>query len=321
MTRDDMIDCSVVIPTWNAAAYVQDAIQSALSQSNVRLEVLIIDDASTDDTVQLVSKIEDPRVILIRRDRNGGAAAARNTGFRCAKGRWIAVLDADDTMEYNRLADLIALADKEEADIIADNLWVAENEDRTLHIKEVLDQTFEILTLKTIYSESIMFSGGKEYGYLKPLFARHFIERIQLTYDETLPIGEDFQFLADALAAGAKFVRVRQAGYVYSRRPGSLSHRMEIRHFEAIAAADENFVSKHKDSLKPDEREAVLLRRRSALNGADFMRIVEALKAQKFGAAFRLAGRHPAALPLFKLPIKDALHRLRHRIGAFPRNA
>lgn len=87
---------SCIIPTFNRANSIRAAINSAVAQSGVELEVVVVDDCSADATVTLVEAIGDTRVRLIRREQNGGASAARNTGIRAAKGRFIAFLDSDD---------------------------------------------------------------------------------------------------------------------------------------------------------------------------------------------------------------------------------
>jgi len=85
---------SVVIPAYNSAAYIAEAIESALGQDYPALEVIVIDDGSTDQTVSIVSKYGD-RVKLVAQ-KNKGSGAARNLGIRAASGKYIAFLDADD---------------------------------------------------------------------------------------------------------------------------------------------------------------------------------------------------------------------------------
>ena len=96
-----MISISVVIPAWNAARYIGDAVDSVLSQSAVPQEIIVVDDGSTDDTTECVRRFGS-RVTLIAQS-NAGAAAARNRGITEAKGAAIALLDADDLMAPRRL--------------------------------------------------------------------------------------------------------------------------------------------------------------------------------------------------------------------------
>ena len=86
---------SVVIPAYNVEAYIVQAIQSALNQTLRELEVIVIDDGSTDSTRERIASIQDPRLKLLVQ-KNAGLSAARNAGIRLSRGRYIGFLDADD---------------------------------------------------------------------------------------------------------------------------------------------------------------------------------------------------------------------------------
>jgi glycosyltransferase involved in cell wall biosynthesis len=92
----EMGPVSVVIPVYNRTAELRRAVRSVLAQSYADLELLVVDDASTDDITGALDDITDPRLRLIRKPVNQGAAAARNTGIQAATGRWVAFLDSDD---------------------------------------------------------------------------------------------------------------------------------------------------------------------------------------------------------------------------------
>ncbi len=87
---------SVVIPTWNRAHLVCDAINSALNQRPGEVEVIVVDDASTDDTTDLITRVYGDWVRLMRPGVRGGAGAARNAGVALARGEFVAFLDSDD---------------------------------------------------------------------------------------------------------------------------------------------------------------------------------------------------------------------------------
>lgn len=94
---------SVIMPTYNRQATVMRALDSVLGQTYANLEVIIVDDASTDSTVQLVNARRDDRVHLICLPENGGANAARNRGIAAARGEYIAFQDSDDEWDRDKL--------------------------------------------------------------------------------------------------------------------------------------------------------------------------------------------------------------------------
>lgn len=98
---------SVVIPAYNAARTIQPTLRSVLGQTVDDLEVIVVDDGSTDDTAGAVNTLADPRLRVLRQD-NAGHAAARNTGIGEARGKWVAFLDADDLWLPNKLERQLA---------------------------------------------------------------------------------------------------------------------------------------------------------------------------------------------------------------------
>lgn len=96
---------SVVMPAYNAAATLEASMRSVLDQSHVDLELLVIDDCSTDASLAIAERIaaQDSRVLALRLDANAGVAAARNAGLQAASGDWIAFLDSDDRWHPQKL--------------------------------------------------------------------------------------------------------------------------------------------------------------------------------------------------------------------------
>jgi hypothetical protein len=114
MTRTERTPrVSVIIPTYNYADYVGKAVYSVLNQTYRDLEVVVVDDGSTDHTAQKIEGLhqEDERVLYVYQP-NGGASAARNAGFRAARGEIVAFLDADDAFHPEKLATQVAFLDE-----------------------------------------------------------------------------------------------------------------------------------------------------------------------------------------------------------------
>lgn len=110
---------SAVIPTFNRANFIGHTIKSVLEQSYKNIEIIVVDDASTDNTRDIVRNFSDPRIIYICLDNNSGPSIARNTGVRSAKGRFVAFLDSDDAW-YPQKIELQIAAIKQQA--LPDNI-------------------------------------------------------------------------------------------------------------------------------------------------------------------------------------------------------
>lgn len=111
---------SVIIPSFNAGQYVAQAVSSALASRDVALEVIVIDDQSTDDTWQVLESFGD-RILKVRQER-GGPYKARNYGARLARGAWLAFLDADDDWLPDKLIRQLEIADEGTGLVFTDRL-------------------------------------------------------------------------------------------------------------------------------------------------------------------------------------------------------
>lgn len=98
---------SVIVPAYNHAAFVGEAIGSVLSQSLDNFEIIAIDDASQDDTAEVLAAFDDPRLTLLRHEQNRGAAQTLNEGITLARGEYLAILNSDDRYQPTRLAECL----------------------------------------------------------------------------------------------------------------------------------------------------------------------------------------------------------------------
>ncbi len=103
---------TVVLPTYNRAGVVLDAVHSVLAQTYTDFELIIVDDRSTDDTQAVLAQVKDPRVTVVANRRSKGAAGARNMGIFLARGTWVCQIDSDDLWPSDMLERFaVAIAD------------------------------------------------------------------------------------------------------------------------------------------------------------------------------------------------------------------
>lgn len=110
MKNANMIDglVSIVMPSWNTGRFIAESIESVLSQTYHKWELIIVDDCSTDNTDSVVQSFNDTRIKYFRNDKNLGAALTRNRALREARGEWIAFLDSDDLWLPEKLEHMLA---------------------------------------------------------------------------------------------------------------------------------------------------------------------------------------------------------------------
>ena len=116
-----MPEVSIITPCYNSAKFLEETIQSVLNQSFTDWEWLITDDYSSDESVEIITKINDPRVILTVSEKNGGAGHARNLSLEKATGKYITFLDADDYWEPKFLEEMVTFMKTEKAELAYSN--------------------------------------------------------------------------------------------------------------------------------------------------------------------------------------------------------
>ena len=211
---------SIIIPLYNVENYVIDSLKSAFAQTYSDIEFLLVDDCSTDHTMQIVEEyvLNHPRreaVRIIHHDKNLGLSAARNTGLEQAYGEYIFFMDSDDEITEDCIENLYQAISGSGAD------WVMGN----IELQGVFSQH-----IKKIYERQIV--GGEILSsYLKQewleaawnkLLRRTFLIENELTFVSGL-LHEDVLW-AYHLAKGSKKVKfIRNKGYIYKVREGSIT--------------------------------------------------------------------------------------------------
>jgi glycosyltransferase involved in cell wall biosynthesis len=128
-----MPDVSVIIPTRNRWELLSSlSLPSARDQEDVDLEVLVVDDGSTDGTENRLREIGDPRLVVLRSDTSAGVAGARNRGIAAAKGEWLAFLDDDDLWSPRKLRRQLDVVLATQADFVYASAFVVDEEGRAV---------------------------------------------------------------------------------------------------------------------------------------------------------------------------------------------
>ena len=210
-----MARVSVIIPVFNVEKYIKECIDSVINQTLTDIEIICVDDGSTDNSLNLLKQYSDTRIKIISQE-NKGLAAARNEGVKHATGEYIAFLDSDDFLNYSALEKLYNLADKHFLDIVITKIINFYDETYEKFTDCYFDMAFlkekcqdKVFNYKDIYDEVLNISvtaPGK-------LFKRDFIKNIK--FKENL-IFEDNPFFVEAIFKAQRVYFLDE--YLYNRR-------------------------------------------------------------------------------------------------------
>ena len=224
---------SVIIPTYNCAPYLAEAIDSVLLHVGVNMEIIVVDDGSTDNTKEVVEKYRD-RITYITHVPGRGASAARNLGIRHASGEWIAFQDADDIWFPEKLAkQLDAIQSYPHARLVFADTLVSRN-------RVVVQDSLMSKRLKKWCERNTTQIPDVYYGHVyKELLFGNYICTITVLlhrdvlddarmFDETLKVGEDYDLWL-RIALNYPAIYVDRVFCEYRVRDNGLSGGLEAR--------------------------------------------------------------------------------------------
>jgi glycosyltransferase involved in cell wall biosynthesis len=303
---------SVIMPAYNVEPYLAEAAASALGQTFTDLELIIVDDGSTDGTRGVAETVHgwDPGRVRVVSKPNGGLSSARNAGIRVSTGRFLALLDSDDKWEPEFIASQMEMFERDPGvDLVTSNARNLGGPRDGLPARPWAEG-YPPITLATIL-------GDEEAVFVMTVYRRRVYETIG-EFDEHLATNEDYDYWIRAAAAGFRFARNPRPLAWYRRRADSLSSN-EARMLAGILKV----LEKARGCCPPDSPERAILERqavrftaerslaeaRLALTRGDVAlaaRWIESLAAQRGDTASRLArfvARHAPGLlrPIYEI--------------------
>lgn len=205
---------SVIIPVYNTGPSAVDLIKNLLKNSYKNLEILAIDDGSTDDSLAKLKNIKD-KTIKVFHKPNGGASSARNLGLEKATGDFISFLDSDDEISPKFFAELAKPLENPKAALSVcgfryNRLKQGTAKDAYVHMLEPrrTEESFKCYILRLLAGD------GRLYSSVNKLYRTDIIKKYDLKFDETLNFAEDTKFVLDYLAAAEKSYSTPELAFV-----------------------------------------------------------------------------------------------------------
>jgi glycosyltransferase involved in cell wall biosynthesis len=223
------INISVIIPIYNVEEYLPECIESVLNQGELRFEVILVNDGSTDRSGAIIDQYaqRDSRIKAIHKE-NGGASSARNVALDLAKGEYIAFIDSDDWVKENSLSELYGEAVKYQADVVMGNLWYH-------HKDGSIDNPFQPVP-KAIRNQPLLGKDcfclmvkTKSYAPMAVnyIYHRRLIEKIQIRFEEGI-MAEDELWTPIVLCQAEKMVVTDTDFYYYRQQETSVMHTTNL---------------------------------------------------------------------------------------------
>lgn len=238
---------SIVIPMYNAEAYVIDTINSVLKQSYQGFEIIVVDNCSTDTSRTLVKNIEDSRISLIELDYNsGGPARPRNIGIENAKGDYIAFLDADDVWKKNKLESQLLFLKENNIEFTSSDCILIDDEDNEIKLgllSRIYSKFTKKKTLCDVMKNNFILTSSV---LIKKTLLKKFNE------DKKYIAVEDFDMWLDVLANNEDIYKYQNEKLIqYRILEGSISNRKNALNQELKAnLVLANFVLQHSQYTK-----------------------------------------------------------------------
>ncbi|MDW2995059.1 MAG: glycosyltransferase family 2 protein [Alphaproteobacteria bacterium] len=207
-----MTNVSIVVPCYNVEKYVAKCLDSLCGQTLCDIEIICIDDKSTDNTLKILRKYaaQDKRIKLLCQPKNSGVAAARNRGIKYARGEYVGFVDPDDWVDIDFYEKLYACAKETNAEVVKGGYKI-----------------FNVLTQQTRISDSNRKIENNHFYFTSEhqtaIFKNIFLKKYTLQYPEGIQFGEDSVFLSLVCAHYPMLVCTDEViyNYIYNR-PGSL---------------------------------------------------------------------------------------------------
>lgn len=238
---------SILIPAYNTEAYIAQAIESALAQTEKHIEVIVVDDASVDNTLKIAKSFKDERLKVFTNPQNLGQSYGLNFAFKQAKGEWVVSLDSDDWYAPDRIEKLLDLALSENADMVADNMYLIFDGEKQpwstfLNESKVHIDTVKLIEAKFFIENDLPGTWSFPLGLTKPLMKRDFIARHHIQNMSEFKFSRDFWFFFCCLAHGAKCVFTPEPYYYYRSRVGSMVTSSQVEQLSDQCRATKYFL-------------------------------------------------------------------------------
>lgn len=259
-----MVKISVIVPVYNAEQYLSECLDSVLKQTYRELEILLVDDGSTDNSLQICQEYaKQDRRIQVLHQENGGSTCARRTGLRAASGEYISFIDSDDWLESCFYEKMYALTRDGSMDIVISGCIMEEGEVSDIRKNNLSEGIYDETALKECFYPQMLYfesTGFFEFGirqYLwNKLYKKSIIQPCIENLDERIFDGEDVACVFEACLRANAVVVDNHCWYHYRKHENSICTSKKDESYFVNAVYLYNYMAK---VFEASEERAVLM--------------------------------------------------------------
>ena len=214
---------SIIVPVYNVELYIEDCLNSLLNQTYSNYEIILINDGSTDNSIEICSKYNDQKIKIFNQN-NKGVSIARNVGISLATGQYIMFVDADDMVSEKYIENLIKSIEETNTDMVV--CGYTKEKAELVNKKNSQEIKGEIINANTMLEN--MMENNLQEGYLwNKIFKKSIINDNSLEFKEGVNVWEDLYFVIEYLSKSDKIFAINEKLYYYRTREGSAVNRKE----------------------------------------------------------------------------------------------
>lgn len=259
--KNEKIKVSVIMPVYNSAIYLKDALNSLKNQTLKEMEFICVNDGSTDNSLEILKKFarDDSRFKIINQ-KNQGTGKSRNNALKSAKGEYIAFMDSDDIMNRDTAEILYNQAEKQNCDLITFDYVIKNvnnNSSERISLKNNLKGVYDLSPNKNFNWRDVKqkILGGFFYASWNKFYKHDFLKKYKLHFTNC-SMSEDNAFVFGSMLNACKMGYNDKAVYNYFMRPNSAVHKVSDKNFCIFKVCDSVMKtiekSGHKEMIKDE---------------------------------------------------------------------
>lgn len=273
--EENEIKISVMVPIYNTSQYLEKCLKSIISQSLKEIEIICVNDGSTDNSLEILEEFakEDKRIIIVNK-KNGGLTSARNAALKIARGKYCLNIDSDDWIEQEYFKDMYEKAEQDNLDILITNIIFDYPSKKSILNDLELDENTIIFGKEYM---KIFFSNNKNGFTWNKLLKRELYFENKLQYNEKIFLLEDLELIGRIGYFSKRVGKLNKAYYHYMQRESNGSQKVKLKNLmdriEAYRSLIEFYKKYNEEEIVKEikkERDIALI---SEIVGKDFYKL------------------------------------------------